>query len=136
MEHLAILSKKNKLLQKILSGEKTIESRWYKSKKSPFDILNKGDIIYFKESSSPVTASAKARDILIYENLSPEKIKDILSQYSAQLGVDMSYYGNIKDKTLCMLIFLSDVKKIPSFNVKKSYGTAWISIEDINKLKT
>ncbi|MDP1696056.1 MAG: hypothetical protein Q8L29_04025 [archaeon] len=135
MEHLAILSKTNNLLSKILSGEKTIESRWYKHKKAPFGTLSKGDIIYFKESGAQVTARASVKDFEVYENLSPDEIKSILSRYSAQLGVDISYYDNIKDKTLCMLIFLQDVEKIPPFNVKKSYGTAWISLDSINKLR-
>lgn len=48
MEHLAIIKKD--WLEKILSREKTIESRWYKHRKSPFMAINKGDTIYFKET--------------------------------------------------------------------------------------
>ena len=55
MEHLAILSKHSRLLAKILSREKTIESRWYKFKKTPYKNIAIGDTIYFKESGEPVT---------------------------------------------------------------------------------
>ncbi len=135
MEHLAILSKKNKLLQKILSGEKTIESRWYKSKKPPFNTLKKGDIIYFKESGSPVTARASVKDIEAYDNLSPEKIKQIVLQYHKQLGVSPLYYEKLAGKTFCMLIFLENAEKIPPFNVRKSYGSAWFSLDSIDALR-
>ncbi|MBI1972386.1 ASCH domain-containing protein, partial [Candidatus Woesearchaeota archaeon] len=44
MDHLAILKKK--WLEKILSGEKTIESRWYKQKITPYQKIAKGDTAY------------------------------------------------------------------------------------------
>ena len=56
MEYLAILSKQSRLLAKILSREKTIESSWYKFKKTPYKNIAIGDTIYFKESGEPVTA--------------------------------------------------------------------------------
>ena len=46
MHHLAILDKKRKLLSKILSGEKNIESRWYTQKRAPWDKIKVGDTIF------------------------------------------------------------------------------------------
>jgi len=37
MDHVAILSKKYELLDKIISGEKTIESRWYVNRIAPWN---------------------------------------------------------------------------------------------------
>ncbi|MDO8559127.1 MAG: hypothetical protein Q7R84_02240 [bacterium] len=39
MEHLAIMKKSWGLTEKILSGQKKIESRWYLSKRSPWDTI-------------------------------------------------------------------------------------------------
>ena len=48
MHQLAILDKKRKLLEKILSGKKTIESSWYKLKKTPYGMMKTGDtVIYY-----------------------------------------------------------------------------------------
>ena len=138
MEHLAILSKKFNLLNRILSGEKTIESRWYKFKKAPFKLIKVDENIYFKETGSPVNVKAKVKDTLFFENLTPEKIKEIFLKYQKQIGTDISYLEQIKDKKFCSLIFLKEVKKIGPFEInKKGYGnmTAWITIDDINKLK-
>ncbi|MEK6816643.1 MAG: hypothetical protein AABY09_03450 [Nanoarchaeota archaeon] len=138
MEHLAILSKQKKLLAKIISGEKTIESRWYASKKAPFGLIAEGDTIYFKESGEPVTVKAKASRILYYEGLNQEKIKGLLIEYGSQIGVDVSYLGNIKDKKFCILIFLDGIEKIEQFRIdKKGYGMmcAWISVDSIDRLK-
>ena len=38
MEHLAIMKKEWKLTEKIITGEKRIESRWYKDKYPPWNM--------------------------------------------------------------------------------------------------
>ena len=57
MEHLAIMRKSWGLTKKILSGEKKIESRWYKSKYPPWGKIRSGEIVYFKDSGEPVSIS-------------------------------------------------------------------------------
>ena len=74
MDHLAILSKEGKFLDKILSGEKSIESRWYKFKKTPYETIAAGDVIYFKESGESVTAKSQVSGVLFFDQLNEEKI--------------------------------------------------------------
>jgi len=52
------------LLPKILTGEKTIESRWYKNKCSPWGKIKRGDVVYFKNSGEPVTIKAEVSKII------------------------------------------------------------------------
>ena len=49
IHHVAIMKKSWGLVEKILAGEKTVESRWYKSKCVPWDRIKPKDIIYFKD---------------------------------------------------------------------------------------
>jgi hypothetical protein len=42
MDHVAILRKSSCLLEKILTGEKKIESRWYSAKFTPWDQIPMG----------------------------------------------------------------------------------------------
>lgn len=138
MEHLAILSKKLKLLNKIISGEKKIESRWYKFKKPPIGCISRGDVIYFKESGEKISVKAEVENVLIFKELTQEKIKEILKKYGKSICVDTSYIEKIKDKKFCALIFLCNVQKIEPFEInKKGYGmmSAWVSIENIEKIK-
>lgn len=138
MDHVAILSKKNKLLNKILNGEKTIESRWYKFRKTPFGNIAEGDNIYFKESGDLVSASAKVGNALFFDNLDEKKVKEIFDKYKKELGVDDSYLPNIVEKKFCTLVYLEDVKKIEPFEInKKGFGmmAAWISVENIDSIK-
>ena len=138
MEHLAILSKQGKLLAKILNSEKTIESRWYKFKKTPYENIAAGDIIYFKESGEPVSAKAKVSKVLFFDKLNEDKIRRLLEEYGSRLGVYLSYLEKVKDKNFCTLIFLENVEKIELFEInKKGFGlmAAWISVEKIEKIK-
>ncbi len=138
MEHIAILSKKLNLLGKIVSGEKTIESRWYKFRKPPFECIKPGETVYFKESGDPVSAKAMVKDVLFYRDLNPEKIRELLVKYGPQIGVGVSYLSQIMDKRFCTLVFLENAKKIAPFGIDKNkYGImcAWITLEDIRKIK-
>ena len=65
--HVAIMRRSWGLLEKILSGEKTIESRWYMQKSEPWESIDAGDIIYFKNSGAPVTLSASVDKVLQFE---------------------------------------------------------------------
>ena len=138
MEHLAILNKKLNLLQKIISGKKTIESRWYVNRKAPYGCIKKGDVVYFKNSGEPVAVKASVSSVLQFDDLTDAKILQILKEYGNKLGVDESYASNLKGKKYCILVFLENVKQIEQFEInKKGYGmmSAWISVENINGLK-
>jgi len=136
MHHVAILEKK--YFNKIISGEKTIESRWTYYPKEPYKQVNIGETIYLKESGKKVAHKAKVADTLFKEGLTPRKIKALLKKYHKNIGVEMSYFKNVKKKRYCSLVFLKDIKQIPQFNIdRKGFNprAAWITVKNINKIK-
>ncbi len=140
MDHLAILSKKRKLLAKILTGEKTIESRWYKSKVTPWGNINAGENIYFKESGDPVKAKAKISEVLQFY-LPQTNIPDLLEKYAQEICFSSPMPELIswcQQRKYCILLRLKNVEPLTPFEInKKGYGlmAAWITIEDIGKIK-
>ncbi len=140
MHHLAILEKKRKLLEKILSGEKTIESRWYKMRRDPWGKIKANDTVFFKDSGDPVTVKATVEKVLFFSDITKEKYQDILEKYADAIclqdrNIDDYLKQGFKYVTL---VFLKDVEKIQPFKInKKGYGlmSAWITLEDINKMK-
>jgi ASC-1-like (ASCH) protein len=141
--HIAIMRKSWGLTQKILSGEKTIESRWYMNRYKPWGNISRGDTVYFKDSGEPVSIRASVDKIMQFENLTPSKVREILDKYAVAdgLGVNKrdinSYFELFKNKKYCLLIFLKDPKKIKPFKIDKSgFGAmaAWITVNDLNEV--
>lgn len=142
--HVAIMKKSWGLTQKILTGEKTVESRWYKNRYRPWNQISSGDEIYFKDSGEPVTVKAKVYEVLQFENLTPRKVREILLKYAKDdgLGIDSEqierFYKMFTDKKFCLIIFLKSVEEIRPFNIDKSgFGSqaAWLIVDDINEIR-
>ena len=139
MDHLAILNKQLQLLPKILSGEKIIESRWYKTRRAPFNKIKKGDIVYFKDSGALVTLKSSVKKVIQFDNLTEQRIYDLLHEYEKDLGINADdYFNSIKNKKFGILIYLDNVEKISPFQIdKKGFGTqsSWITLDNIKKLQ-
>jgi len=142
MEHLAIMKKSWDLTNKIISGEKKIESRWYKNKYLPWNKIKEGEIVYFKDSGSPVSIKTEVEKVLQFSNLTPNKVKQILEDYGKDDGINQNkieeFFQLFKDKKYCMLIFLKNPQKIEPFEItKKGFGmvSAWICVNNINILR-
>jgi ASC-1-like (ASCH) protein len=142
MHHIAIMKKEWKLTQKILSGEKKIESRWYSNKSAPWGKIHTGETVYFKDSGELVSIKAEVEKVLEFSELTPAAVKEILGQYGGADGINVSdiskFYELFKDKRYCILIFLKNAQKIEPFDInKQGFGNmaAWLCVEDINAIK-
>ena len=129
-----------KLLPRILDGEKTIESRWYLTRRAPWDKVGAGDAVYFKDSGKLIVAKASVSKVLQFENLNPKSVKKLLEKYNNPLGIDNStkLYKLIKGKKYCILMFLDHPLPIEPFYINKTgFGAmcAWICIDNISSIK-
>lgn len=140
MEHLAIMNKKLASISQIIKGKKTIESRWYKNRITPWNKINAGDIIFFKYSGEPVIAKATVKKILQFEKLNEKIFNEIVQKYSHQIKLKVKTYTEYyQNKNYCILIFLKDpIILRHQFNInKKGFGisSAWITVDSIDKIK-
>ncbi len=142
MDHLAIMKKSWGLTEKILNGQKKIESRWYSTRRAPWDKIKAGETIYFKDSGEPVTIKARVAKVLQFADLTPKKVKKILDKYGRDDGIEKEkipeFFARFKNKKYCLLIFLKNPIKIKPFEIDKTgFGamSAWITIDDIKKIK-
>lgn len=141
MEHLAIMKKDWKLIDKILSGKKKIESRWYKSRYPPWDKIKQGEVVYFKDSGNLVSVKAEVEKVLQFSDLNEPKVKEIIDKYAQEDGIEenkQDFFNRFKNKKYCMLIFLKNIQRIEPFDInKKGFGAmaAWICVENINKIR-
>ena len=140
MEHLAIMRKSWRLTDKILSGQKKIESRWYSVKYKPWDNIKEGEVIYFKDSGGPVKIKAEVSKVMQFADLTPRRVREILDEYGKDDGIEPEkipeFFERFKDKKYCMLIFLKNPIEINPFNIDKTgFGamSAWLTVDDILK---
>ncbi len=141
MEHVAILKKQWKLVNKIITGQKTIESRWYLVKALPWDKIHEGEKIYFKESGGPVVAKAEVEQVLQYF-LTPDKVEELFNKYGEKIGIEQNqltdFINRFRNKKYCILVFIKNPTKIEPFYItKEGFGnaSAWISVEKVESLK-
>lgn len=136
MDHVAILDRK--YLTKILSGDKTIESRWSIYEIAPYKQVSTNDKIYLKVSGGKVIAKAKAGKCLFFDNLDSKENLRLFKKYNNKIKADKSYFNRIKNRKFCTLIFLKNVSEIPSFDINRNgfgSGAAWLPVKNINQFK-
>lgn len=142
MEHIAIMRKSWGLTEKILNGQKKIESRWYKVKYKPWDNIKEGEIVYFKDSGDPVSVRAEVAKVIQFADLTPAKVGSILKNYGSRDGIAIEktakFFNRFKNKKYCILVFLKNPTEIKPFRIDKTgFGamSAWITIDNISKIK-
>jgi ASC-1-like (ASCH) protein len=141
-DHIAIMKKSWGLIPKILAGRKTCESRWYKSKIAPWDRIQPGDNLYFKDSGEPVSVRAKATKVLQYEIKDNQHALEIIKKHAKEdLGLEIispEIKNYIRNKNYAVFVFFNSVEKIKLFEIDKNgFGSqaAWITVDDIDRIR-
>jgi len=122
--HLVILKKP--YLDAILAGRKTIESRFIKTRHSPFGRIAAGDRLFLKVSSGPVCATAVVAAAEIFENLTPKQIAAIKEKYNRQICGSDEYWHSIADCRFGILAWLKDVRNIKPVYIDKKDWRGWV----------
>ena len=140
MHHVAIMNKSWNLIPKIISGEKSIESRWYQTKRTPWDKIKAGDKIFFKNSGEAIIAEAGVSKVMQFEIAGIEDAVRIIKKYGKEICLvnsDPLTWGRLTK--YCILIHLKKPRKVekPFMINKKGFGigAAWITVGDIEKIK-
>ncbi len=141
MDHVAIMKKSWGLIPKILSGKKTIESRWYQTRRAPWGKATIGDTIFFKNSGELVTAQATISRVMQFELAGLSDMARIIDKYGEKIGLvnkNPATWG--KTPKYCVLLWLKDPKSIKKpFGIRKAgFGSAaaWLTLKNINKIRS
>ena len=140
MDHIAIMKKSWGLIPKILSGEKTIESRWYQTRRKPWNSIKRGDKIFFKNSGEPVTAKAVVGDVWQFEIKNISEVKKIVEKFGDKICLVNTKISSWQPMPkYCVLISLSNPQLVKPFCIdKRGFGSAaaWLQIDSIKNIKT
>lgn len=126
--HIAIMSHRS-LLDKIVAGEKTIESRFSRVKSPPFGQIKAGDKVYFKLSGGPVLGYARVAQVEEFENLTPQQIEDLAAKYRDGLALSEDFLARKMESKYASLLFLEDVSACEPWTFKQDGRSGWIILD-------
>ncbi len=140
MHHVAIMKKSWGLIPKIISGEKTIESRWYQTRRAPWNRIQVGDIIYFKNSGEPIVAKTVISKVLQFELKNSIDAKKIVKRFGKDICLverDVSKWGRLPRYGILMWLKNPQKIKIPFCINKRGFGasSAWITTSHIRNIQ-
>ena len=125
--HIAVFEKE--ILKKVMNGEKKIESRFSKNKIAPYDSIQEGDVIFFKETSGPIIGKAIAKKIKFFSNLDKSKIQILKSQYQSVLCTTDNFWNKKIDSSYATLISLQEIKEIEPIIIEKKDRRPWVILK-------
>lgn len=117
-KHLAIF--KGQGAEKILSGQKTVESRFSKRKDPPFGLISAGDLVYMKPSGSDIIGQFRVKKVIFFDNLDSTDLSELKEKYGEKLAVDHGYWTGKETAKYLSLIFIGDSSRFITSPVKIS----------------
>ncbi len=125
--------KGERVLDKILAGEKTMVVRGAAGRKIPHSRVFTGETLYFMEkSSAQISAKAKVKNVLNFVKLSDEEITKVLQEHGQKLCLTPKQAARWHKKCLCLTEF-DEVEKIDPplrFDHQKNMDD-WLILEKI-----
>lgn len=129
-QHLAIFTPP--FLDLILEGRKTIEGRFSRVRCVPLGVVKEGDTVFMKDSGGPVRGSFLVARVESFENLTPEKIKELETRCSVPLcaDVDPQYWERRRICRYATLLYVAQPKRFEqSFPFPKKDRRGWVVLE-------
>ena len=132
MVHLVYCDDKEKVLEKILSGEKTMTVRGAAGRKIPHSRVFEGETLYFmKKGTSKITATATVDSVQNFVKLSDGEIISTLDDNQDRLNLSAKQKDRWHKKCLCLVGFRA-VKQIEPLDFDRQGNMDdWLIIEKI-----
>ena len=129
-KHLAIFS--SGIGEKILSGEKQVESRFSKNKQPPFNEVSTGDIVYIKPTGKDIIGEFRVKKVIFIDGLDITELENIKKKYGKQLAVDESFWVGKEESKFVTLIFIGETQVMLTSPItfKKGLQRGWVVLDD------
>ena len=106
MVHLIYCDNKEKVLEKILDGSKTMIVRGAAGRKIPHSRVFDDETLYFmKKGSKKISAKARVKNVQNFVKLTDEEIKEILEKNQDKLMLSEKQKERWHKKCLCLIEF-------------------------------
>ena len=106
MVHLVYCDNKEKVLEKILEGTRTMVIRGAAGRKIPHSRVFEGETLYFMEKGTgKISAKAVAREVKNYTKLSKDESREIIQANQEKLNLSGQEINRWNKKCLCLVEF-------------------------------
>lgn len=132
MVHLVYCDDREKVLEKIMDGTKTMIIRAASGRKIPHSRVFPGEKLYFmKKGSAAITAAASVKSVQNYVKLSDGQIDDILNDNQSKLNLSDRQRERWHKKCICLVEFENLQSIEPLAFEKQSNMDDWLVLEKI-----
>ena len=126
--HLAIFVEP--YLQFVLSGQKTVESRFSVHRCVPYDRVRSGDVILLKRTGGPILGVCQVANAWFYE-LDPKSWQDIRREFTQALcAQDPTFWKARERASFATLIRLQHVFAITPIRCTKRDRRGWVILQE------
>jgi len=132
MVHLVYCDDKEKVLEKILDGSKTMIIRAASGRKIPHSRVFAGEQLYFmKKGTAKISAAATVKSVQNYVKLSEEEIEKVLTDNQEKLNLSKKQQERWHKKCMCLVEF-ENVREIEPLDFERqSNMDDWLILEKI-----
>ena len=133
MVHLVYCDDKEKVLEKILSGEKTMVIRAAAGRKIPHSRVFEGEKLYFmKKGTAKISAKAEVKSVQNFVKLTEEQIDDVMDKNADKLNLSEKQRLRWHKKCICLTEFQNVEEIIPPLEFERQGNMDdWLILEKI-----
>lgn len=135
MVHVVHCDEKEKVLEKILDGSKTMFIRNAIGKVTPRSQIIEGESLYFMQKGSrKITATASVKSVLNLEDLTEEEITETLAKNQGKLNLSQNQQEKWHKKSMCLVEF-SDVTEITPIDFEHENNIdEWLILDGVENI--
>lgn len=133
MVHLVYCDDKEKVLEKILNGKKTMVIRAAAGRKIPHSRVFEGEKLYFmKKGTAKISAMAEVKSVQNFVKLTDEQIDDILDKNADKLNLSEKQRLRWHKKCICLTEFQNVEEIVPPLEFERQGNMDdWLILEKI-----
>lgn len=140
MDHVVYIDARERELDKILSGEKTMIIRGAAGRKLPHGRVYQGDVLWFVENSGNglVRCHADVKHVINSEKLNERESLELIMNHQPMLCLSPNQIKRWGGKRYLVLIEIENIQEVTPFGIDRSnYGNMddWLPAEDIRSIK-
>jgi len=116
-------------LSLVITGAKSIESRFSRNRVAPYGYAQDGDVVALKRQSGPVVALAWVKEVRQYE-LDAAIRRHLRASYAGELCAEDDHFWRTRQAArFATLLWLYEVLEVEPLNIVKRDRRGWVALD-------